>query len=121
MIICTVDDIKPVATLSDNGRRLEVPLGGDTAEFAPGLQTHALVTIYQEETGAIAVGFHHSPMHVDLEEIPPRLTVFIDAYAIGPRRFNEGAVKVSYFAELIDKGKVVRQWSRTTDVMLVHE
>ena len=120
-IIIFTEEIEPVALLSDNGRQLQVPLTGEVAEWVPGLRTRTLVLVYQEETGAFAVGHHRSPFHVDDEDIPERVAFDVRANAVGPNRFVEGPAVVQYFAEAIQNGKVIREWSRQEEVLLLHE
>ena len=120
-IIDFYDEILPAATLSDNGRSVLVQIEGDTAEFEPGLRTSLTVIVYQETTDALAVGHHRSPFNVDLDVIPERLLVDVKTHAVGRNRFVEGWVEVTYFAEEIENGKVLRTWSRTEDVFLMFE
>jgi hypothetical protein len=115
------DGIEQIATLSNNGRTVRVPISGDTAAAEHGLRTEILVAVYQEDTGAFALGRDQSPFPIEGDEIPERLTADVVTHAIGPDSFLEGWVTVTYFAEEIRNGNVTRSWSRTAEVLLLME
>ena len=69
-IMIDYDEIAPLAALSETGRRLQVTILGEPASSVRPVRRELLVVVEQEQTGAVALGRHRSPIQVDADLVP---------------------------------------------------
>jgi hypothetical protein len=121
IIILYPDSIEPVATLSPNGRRIEVTLGGRANDWTPGHTAQTDVVVTQPSTGAFAFG-HLRSVPEQAGTVPDPLTLVVEAHAVaGSPPFEEGLAEACYFEEVRVRGQLVNSWSRCAEVLLLEE